>query len=185
MSNFTTGLFALTGAFGGIYLKDYLEQKNKHKQSIRQKAVEAYALTSKIPYTLTYLFVLCKNSITNQSTTLQQLTEHENESSNILEKLDLLIIENFYTVSSDLLLIKSLIHNMNSLLLKNIIEKPSITEQELEFEWQNFTTKILASTAALNTKLLQQFINIDTPKANLYLIIKKHLDTIIYFFSKP
>lgn len=185
MGNFITGLFTLLGAFGGIYLKDYLEQKNTHIKSTRQKAVEAYALTNKLPYTLIYLVVLCKNSVANTGTHHTRLmSEFENKTPEILEKLELIIIEHFLNLSSELSAIKKEIYTLNSYLIKNILT-PSVSEQEVEEKWQQFQSEILSSTLDLNSKLLKQYINIIIPKRNFYLIINKIWCNLVSFFSKP
>lgn len=131
MGNFTTGIFALLGAFGGIYLKDYLEQKNSHIKSTRQKAVEAYALTNKVPFTFTSLVVLCKYTIRDPHNSHSNSNENWEKTMEILEKLELLIIENFINLNPELISIRKEVINMGSLLIDNILT-PSISEDELE-----------------------------------------------------
>lgn len=62
MSNFITGLFTLLAAFGGIWLKDHLDQKRAFKSTRKQKAVEAYALAGKLMSSLTVLTVICSKA---------------------------------------------------------------------------------------------------------------------------
>jgi len=61
--SFVTGFFTLLAALGGIWLTDHLGQKKMLRTTRRQKAIEAYALAGKLPYSLTMLKVICSNLI--------------------------------------------------------------------------------------------------------------------------
>lgn len=186
MSNFITGLFTLLAALGGIYLKDYLEQKSIHKKSSRQRAVEAYALINKIPYSLIYLVVLCKNAVNDTKTDsyVKSMVEFNEKTPDLLEAVELIIIENFTNLQGDLLPIQQNIVGLRSFLIENI-SKPLSSDKEVDKRWKEFSANILRSTSDLNSKLLTQYINVKPPKRNFYLLKNKIWSNLVSFFSKP
>lgn len=185
MSNFITGLFTLLAALGGIYFKDYLEQKSVHKKSSRQRAVEAYALINKIPNSLTYLVVLCKNAVNDTTNSYVKLMVEFNEKTpDLLEALELIIIENFINLKGDLLPIQKDIAGLRSFLIENI-SKPLSSNKEVDERWKEFSANILKNISDLNSKLLTQYINVKPPKRNFYLLKNKIWSNLVSFFSKP
>ncbi|HHT9838701.1 TPA: hypothetical protein ACT9IZ_002835, partial [Legionella pneumophila] len=95
MSNFITGLFTLIAALSGVWLTYHLSNKKTNQLLMKGKAAEAYRLTSSLVRFLHINEAICHNIITGKTDINRYLKEDQTELFDQLEKLQLLILQNF------------------------------------------------------------------------------------------
>ena len=87
-----------------------------------------------------------------------------------LQKLELLIVENFFDLNADFLKLNSIIVNEASRLI-GIISNPkdNVIRQE-EFAQQNnkYQKDFIDSSSSLRKKLIEQYINVTQSPMNIY-----------------
>ncbi|HAU0239644.1 TPA: hypothetical protein ACT9MC_001124 [Legionella pneumophila] len=171
MSNFLIGLFTLTGTLSGIWLKDYLEHKNSRLNSLKQKAIATYILCNHLRKTLIVQQVICKGLIENPDFDYLQLQQDRPDTVlGDLEKMEVLIIENFSNLYEEFLQFNSMIVSHYRYLLRIISNKQqiSVTESELKNEIDSYNSQMTRLTNNLNSKLKEQFINSPDTYPNFY-----------------
>lgn len=191
MANFITGLFTLLAALSGICLKDHLDHKKSIAMTRKQKAVEAYALAGKLMHSLNTLKVICSNLIQDKNYSYIDMYNNDPTiNSDILEKLELLIVENFYDLKSnaELLEVEATINSYNCYLYNIIITTHS---QEFKLNSETFTNEtkkrdisLVNSCHKLRSSLIDKYINIQAPKTTVYSLAKSAKQHIKCFFTK-
>ncbi|CAM2742279.1 hypothetical protein [Legionella pneumophila] len=187
MGNFLIGLFTLTGTLSGIWLKDYLEHKNSHLNTLKQKAIAAYGLCNHLQKALTTQQVICTNLIKDQNFNYVEL--HRNFPNTVLEdleKLEVLIIENFSTLYEDFLQFNSIVisHYKYLLSIMSAPKQTSVTSEELKSEIDSYNTQIIKSTHGLKQGLQEQFINKPDIYPNFYRYKASVTSFLKRFFKK-
>lgn len=164
MINLLSGLMVGFFTLAGIWLKDYLDNKNLAKSTIKEKAIEAYALTNKLNNSTTSRRVICENLIINKEYPYARIEEkYPDMTSEILENLELLIIENFYDLKEEFAVVNKIMVTQVSYLL-NIMVDVNTPEFNLEISsfkanQEIFTTSIIKATTNLKENLIAKYIN--------------------------
>jgi len=165
MSNFITGLFTLLAALGAIWLKDHLDQKKTAKSTRKQKAVEAYMLCGRLMHSLSMLHVICANLIDNKNYPYTEIwKDHPDTSSATLEKLELLIIENFYDLNLQLFAVEQAVNTYGRYLI-NIVanihqEGFTVSRKEFDDSSSQYAAKLVESCHALRAGLIDKHISL-------------------------
>jgi hypothetical protein len=168
ISNFIVGFFTLLAALSTVWLKDYLENRKLFKSTIKQKAIEAYALTNRVMYSLTMKQTICNYLMSDKEFSLVEhmKTYPDTEievSSELLGELEILIIEHFYDLEPQFQDVNTCIINYSAFLSKIIcnVHKPELTINNSDFESakDKFTDDIVKTTSVLRDKLNAGYIN--------------------------
>ena len=166
MNNFFTFVGTLSAAFGGVWFKDYLDNKKISKSTIKQKAIESYALSGRLIHSLNSKQVVCANLLKDKDFNVYVEIEKRNPDTSLddLEKLELLIVENFYDLNDDFLEINKLISEQLSFLLNIIInfDKPglNITDDNFKDTNKKFIKAIQNACIKMRKTLLEKYINV-------------------------
>lgn len=190
MDNFVTGLFTLLAALGGIWLNDHLDQKKVFKSTRKQKAVEAYALAGKLMSSLTVLTVICSNLIQDKNYAYADMyNNNPNTSSDILEKLELIIVENFYdlTIRLKLLEVETTVNSYSRYLfnIMTTIHNQSFQLDSAKFtkETTEFDQSLVQTCHNLRSSLIE-YINITAPRITFYTLLESAEQRIKLFFTR-
>ncbi|KTD61893.1 hypothetical protein [Legionella spiritensis] len=182
MGNFLIGLFTLTGALSGIWLKDYLEHKNSRLNSLKQRAIATYILCNHLRKALVVQQVICKKLIADPNYNYVPLQQDRPDTVlEDLEKMEILIIENFSNLYEDFLQFNSMIVSHYHYLLRIMSNKQqiSVTKNELENEIDSYDSQMTRLTNNLNQKLKEQFIN----RPDIYPNFYRYKAAVIKFFK--
>jgi hypothetical protein len=126
MTDFTTSLFMVSGPLAGIWLQSHIAKKNSHKATVRQKAIEAYALVNRLPYGLISFQVTCRSLLQNPKYMNSEILENTFDTiQDMLGKLELIIVENFFDLNQEYLKCNSIMLEYASYLI-NIQQDPSM-----------------------------------------------------------
>ncbi|KTD47424.1 hypothetical protein Lqui_2350 [Legionella quinlivanii] len=171
MSNFLIGLFTLTGTLSGIWLKDYLEHKTSRLNSLKQKAIATYILCNHLRKALIVQQIVCKGIIEDPNYNYAQLKQDRPDTVlEDLEKMEILIVENFSNLYEDFLQFNSMIISHYRYLLRIMSNKQqiSVNTDELKTEIDSYESQMTRLTNNLNQKLKEQFINRPDIYPNFY-----------------
>lgn len=182
MSDFTTGLFTLAGAFGGIWLKDHLESSKLVKSTTKQKAIEAFALANSLTHSLNYMRVLCQNVFKSPDYPWMELYNKVPNDEKI-EKLELLIIENFYELNPEFNILNAVLIKHRQYLL-NILFNKKREDSAFEAKDQVFIDEVIVASKNLKDKLLKKYINVTSPRRNIFYYTDAIKDLTKFFFSR-
>lgn len=187
-AQFWTGLFTLLASFGSIWIKDFLEIKNSSKTTLKQKALEAYAITDDLPNVLNQNIIACQNLLKNpRFNTVEMLTKNPDSTCDRLKKLELLIIENF----SDMLLIftrlKKIIIDYNlflySIICNNNPAEITTTENEFIEAKKAYEKNVIFESILLN-KEIKKLLDKKEAHPNFFACYRKIKDFLINFFRR-
>lgn len=191
MSELVTGLLTLTGAFGSIWLKDYLECKKSVASTRRQKAVEAYALAGNLMNACSMLTVVCSNLARDkQYPYLNVHKDNPYDGRDGLEQLELLIVENFsdITTRAKLLAVENSLITFSGYLL-NIIT--TIQDKDFQLDSSTFKKKneefeqgLVQSCHDLRSHLFDEYIDKPTPAVTFFTLLESGTRRIKLFFTK-
>lgn len=187
MGNFLIGLFTLTGTLSGIWLKDYLEHKNLRLNSLKQKAIATYILCNHLQKSLTTQQVICKNLIKDPNFNYVEIQQSRtNTILEDLEKLEILIIENFSDLYEEFLQFNSTVisHYKYLLSIMSAPKQTSVTIVELNSEIDSYNTQMTKSTHGLKQELKEQFINKPDVYPNFYRYKASVTSFLKKFFKK-
>lgn len=185
MSSFWTGFFTSTAAFGGIWLKDYLDRKKTNIQTTREKAIEAYTLVNKLLHTHNIRYIMCSNLIKDSSYNWIEIIKNFPDTIfSDLERLEILIIENFYTLSDSY-------NNLSLDILKEYSflsgiltgKNNNFTNEELEKRKNEYLNQNLELRKKITDQLLI-YINIKPTPVNMYVYYYSLKKTFKDFFKK-
>ena len=83
---------------------------NKLKSTIKQKAIQSYMLAGRVTHSLTSMMVICANLVKDKKYNYAEIYNNKSDtSSETIEQLELLIIENFYDLNPQLFKIEKCI----------------------------------------------------------------------------
>jgi hypothetical protein len=191
MSNFSTGLFTLLGALGAIWLKDHLDQKKASKSTRKEKAVEAYALTGKLMRSLTALKVICSNLIQDKNFSYTDFYKNNPDTSTeTLEKLELIVVENFYdpTTRQELLEVEKAITFYSNYLYTIITtlpnHEPPLNDETFKKKINEFDQTLIQSCHNLRNNIINKYINQTAPRATFYTLLEDAKQHFKLFFTK-
>lgn len=158
---------ALVGVFtlAGVWLKDHLDNKNFSRVTIRQKAMEAYSLLTSLNQALNNRTVYCKSLIEGGQISYSEFSKsYPDTSFDILERLELLIIENFSDLEPEFDEANKIVTNHSIFLLRSICNlsngRAEIDNAELETKHNDFITQIIGATLKLKDELNKKYINV-------------------------
>jgi len=161
-NNIITGTFTLIAAFGGVWLRDYFENKKTIKMTLKQKALEAYALADQIPHALISKQVICSNLTRDPNYNYFELQKaYPDNSFSILAKLELLIIENFYDINlrEKFNELNILVINQSDDLLKIMSKSVSINEEEFITSRDKYNKQASKISTNIKDELNDRYIN--------------------------
>jgi hypothetical protein len=188
MESFWTGFFTLFAALGAVWLKDYLDRRKTFHLTTREKAIEAYSLSSSLIHTLNAKEVICINLLRDNSYEYWiMLNNFPDTMSEHLEKLELLIVDNFYDLNTDFLKAKIIMIDRASLLLAIITapknDKLSKESNDFDNVKRQFETDIINATSILQNKLIIQYINKEVTHLNLFDCFAKVRNFLRHFLN--
>jgi hypothetical protein len=188
MGSFWTGFFTLFAALGAVWLKDYLDRRKTFHLTTRQKAIEAYSLSNSLIHTLNAKEVICINLLRDHSYKYwEMLNNFPDTMSEHMERLELLIVDNFYDLNADFLKVKKIMIDRASFLLAIITapknDKLSKESNDFENVKSKFQTDIIKATSILQDKLNIQYINKKVTHPNVFDYFAKVYDFLRQFFN--
>lgn len=163
MNNFFTGFFTLTAALSSIWLKDYLDNKKIYKSTTKQKATESYILANRVMRSLSSSQLICANLLKDKNYNyLDMLDKFPNTSLEELEKLELLIVENFYDLYYEFINMSKIINKHSKFLSGIILNVPNTEVTDLIFKEKTdqFDSEIIISCNKLQNAIMDKYINI-------------------------
>jgi hypothetical protein len=186
MNNFFTGFFTLVAALGGVWLKDHLDNKKISKSTVKQRAIESYTLAGRLMHSLNSRMVICANLLKDKNYNYAEIDKsYPDTSSADLEKLELLIIENFYDLNVQLLVINKIILDQSRFLLNIMTNVPN---QEFESKFistnETYDSNIVGACAKLRYDLIEKYINKKDPHINIFNCMDSIKKWLKNFFSK-
>lgn len=187
MAAFWTGFFTLLAALGAVWLKDHLERKKEYKYTLKQKAIEAYTLANRLVHAHNAKEIICSNLIQDANYKYQDMLTNFPDTMFVdLEKLELLIVENFLDLNDDFLQLNKVLLAEASKLF-GIISNPKSNDiklEEFEESKKNYQNQVLIASRDLRKKLIDRYINVVQPPINFYDSIFSIKSIINNFFKK-
>lgn len=185
MGNILTGAVI---ALVSIWFKTYLDNKNIIKTTKRQKAIECYAIAATLVCALYPKQMLCTSLLNNKDIQLyiNLGKEFPQTAMKDLKKLDLLVIEHFYPLKSEMLTITNIITDQLSY-LSNIIltfRDTNETEESMKNKNREFNLLLIDACAQLSANLDNKYINKANPPCNLFYYWAETKKNVSDFFKK-
>ncbi len=164
LGNIVVGFLASGSVLGGVWLKDYLDNRKVSKSTIRQKAIKAYSICGKMPYSLGSRIIACKYLLKDKSFNAEKLIKNNPDISlNLLEDLQLLIIENFYDLAADFYQVQNSIFEQLKFLTDircNISSNEcQLSDDDFEKKTEQLNREIILVVNTLQKKLNKNYIN--------------------------
>ena len=185
---FWTGFFTLLASMGTVWLKDHLDRKKEYKHTIKQKAIQAYTLANRLIHTNNVKEIICSNLLQNANYNSEYMLKNNPDTTyEDLQKLELLIVENFFNLNDDFLMLNKIIVN-EAFILWGIISNPSFKEirrEEFEQDKKKYQDNVITTSSNLRKKLIDQYINRTKPLINIYDVSSLLKKIIKNFFKKP
>jgi len=175
ISNLLVGSFTLVSALGGVWLKGYLGNKKRSISATRQKALEAYALSSRLTHSLAIKVIICKNILKDKNYSYGELEKNNPDLSlELLDTLGLLIIDEFVYLKPEYDKIQRLVVTHARYLIKIILNEHNPNIDDFNVIYDKFQNDIVIATVDFRTKLNLNYINRQPSKLNVSRFRKHH-----------
>lgn len=185
---FWTGFFTLVSSLGSIWMREYFERRKDSNRSEKQKAIEAYSLADKLLFSHNLREIVCSNLLSDSTYNSNNiLSNREDTFFSDLEKLELIILENFFDLNSYFVELKSVLCAYAQFLLGIICNSKGhgVHPEFFEQNKKNYQASVIAASTNLKEKLNDIYINKKQPDINIYSCINLLKYSISAFFKKP
>jgi len=164
LSNIMIGSFTLGAALGTVWLKDHLENKKDSQKTLRQKAIEAYAIADKLIHCLIITTIICEYLLEDKNFNYTELQKNNPDTSNeILGQLEINILENFYDLKPQFDVVNKLLTTQKRYLWGIIsdIHKKGFSHEKSDFDalTKDYQNNIIYATQDLKAALNEKYIN--------------------------
>ncbi len=178
-----TWILTLFSALFTFWFKDALDRKKLHSLNKNQKAIKTYSILNRLRGSLCMKIVICRELLKNKNFNYMSLLEkNPDETSSLMDELELLIVENFDNLNELLFAYQKAISQLQVMLLG--IMSGSIVMEQNEFQKliKEYNEDNLRTNSTLQQALKSQYIN---KRINVWDVCNKIKSCFLIFFKKP